>query len=124
MRFGKTWFCKGMVSKLERMGFPTTQMDYGLYGIQEVFGQASFLPNPYQKMVPPGLPRFGENGRGGLAPSIFPIDPLWAYRPIQLLIHHPRWPAGRVRSNGSEGVVESLTSLGFAAEEYGNSGHG
>ena len=27
MGVGKTWFCEGMVSKLEIMGFPATQMD-------------------------------------------------------------------------------------------------
>ena len=55
MGVGKTWFCEGMVSKMETMGFPTTQMD-------------CMVPRrPLGKPVSPKTPL--KNG----SPRLFPI---------------------------------------------------
>ena len=80
----KTWFCGGMVSKMEIRGFPLTQMDCML--------PRRLLGVPISPQTPPenGFPRIspisGKLGRVPLAPCVSPIGPLRVWRSCPLIL--------------------------------------
>ena len=80
MWVGKTWFCKGMVSKLEIMGFPATQMDCMVP--RRCLGKPVSPKPPLKNGFPRLSPISGNLGRVPLAPCVSPMGPLWAYRAI------------------------------------------
>ena len=66
MGVGKTWFCGGMVSKMEIMGFPVTQMDSMVP--RRPLGKPVFPKTPLKKWFSRLSPVFGKLGVGPLAP--------------------------------------------------------
>ena len=68
----KTWFCGGMVSKMEIKGFPVTQMDCMVP--RRPLGKPVFPQNPFKNCFPRFFPIFGNLGRSPWPP----VDLLWA----------------------------------------------
>ena len=68
----KTWFCGGMVSKMEIMGFPVTQMDCMVP--RRPLGKP-VSPKTLLKHCFPDFSRFSGNWGG---PPWPPVDLLWA----------------------------------------------
>ena len=69
----KTWFCEGMVSKLEIMGFPATQMDCMVP--RRPLGKPVSPQTPLKNGSPRLFPISGNLGKVPLSP---PVYPLWA----------------------------------------------
>ena len=72
MGVGKTWFCEGMVSKLEIMGFPAAQMDCMVP--RRPLGKPVFPQPPFKN----GFPRLSQFWEIWGRPPVPPVYPLWA----------------------------------------------
>ena len=74
MGVGKTWFCGGMVSKMEIMGFPVTQMDSMVHRTplgKPVFPK-TLLKNWFSRLFPV-LGVLGKGPPGPLCISYWPF---------------------------------------------------
>ena len=66
MGVGKTWFCEGMVSKMEIMGFPATRMDCMVP--RRPLGKPVSPQPPLTNVFPRLFPILGNLGKVPLAP--------------------------------------------------------
>ena len=73
----KTWFCEGMVSKLEIMGFPATQMDCVVP--RRPLGKPVSPQTPLKNGFPRLFPISGNLGRVPLAPLCISYGPFVGY---------------------------------------------